>query len=188
MGVPVKGYPDYLVFEDGRIFSKKSNKFLVPSSNQRYQSVELHDNGKHERLLVHRIVATAFIPNPENYPQVNHKDENPLNNHVDNLEWCTAKYNMNYGEGAKTRHKKIDYSKPIFRKRAIENSMNLRKPILQFTKDGELVARYSSTADAMRTLGLKNAHITECARGKRQTAHGFVWKYERGNDLSAYQY
>ena len=71
-----------------------------------YCTVVLCKNGKHTTFLVHRLVAEAFIPNPNNYPQVNHKDENPSNNCVENLEWCDQKYNSNYG----TRNKRIYHS------------------------------------------------------------------------------
>ena len=62
-----------------------------------YIGVHLSKNNKDKTVYIHRLVAQAFIPNPNNYPQVNHKDEDKTNNHVDNLEWCTAKYNSNYG-------------------------------------------------------------------------------------------
>lgn len=63
-----------------------------------YKQVVLYKNKKHKTVAVHRLVAEAFIPNPDNLPQVNHKDENPSNNNVNNLEWCTCKYNMGMGE------------------------------------------------------------------------------------------
>lgn len=71
-----------------------------------YYRVRLSKNSKAFRFVTHRLVAIAFIPNPHNYPQINHKDENKLNNHVDNLEWCTPKYNINYGTGIKRRASK----------------------------------------------------------------------------------
>ena len=115
MAIPVVGYKDYLIYPDGKVFSTKSNKFLKPNiTPQGYKSVELFNNNGSKRLLIHRLVAQAFIPNPENLPQVNHKDENPSNNNVDNLEWCTQKYNCNYGtrvdrimETKKQQYKKI---------------------------------------------------------------------------------
>ena len=88
----------YLVSDDGRVFSVLSNRIIKQQlNNTGYYRVELNINGVVKRLLVHRIVAKAFIPNPNNYEYVNHKDENHKNNHVDNLEWCTPKYNTNYG-------------------------------------------------------------------------------------------
>ena len=93
----------YLVTTDGNIYSLHNRnkgeprKLKLTMSNGGYWRVRIYINGEVKRLLVHRAVADAFIPNPKNYPTVNHKDENPYNNSVDNLEWCTQKYNNNYG-------------------------------------------------------------------------------------------
>jgi hypothetical protein len=70
---------------------------MTKKNGKGYMGVTLYKNGKHPTVTVHRLVAQHFIPNPDNLPQINHKDENPLNNHVDNLEWCTCSYNINYG-------------------------------------------------------------------------------------------
>jgi hypothetical protein len=84
--------------KEGRIRSVKTGKILKPGKDKcGYSHVTLCKDGKTSRFQVHRLVATAFIPNPDNLPVVNHKDENPSNNCVDNLEWCTVKYNVNYG-------------------------------------------------------------------------------------------
>ena len=188
MGLPVIGFPDYVVEDDGRVFSKKTQKYLKQSDCNGYRTVELFNNGRSKRILVHRIVAEAYIPNPDNLPQVNHKDENRANNTASNLEWCTAKYNMNYGIGAKTRHSKIDYSNPVFRENAIKNGKLVSVPVMQFSKCGAFIARFESVADATRSLGLKHSHISECASGKRPSANGYVWKYERSDDLSECQF
>ena len=93
--VNIENHPSYFISNFGRVFSKKSKKIMknrVISKNG-YQQVTL-DNSQ---LLVHRLVAQAFIPNPDNLPCVNHKDETRNNNDVRNLEWCTQKYNCNYG-------------------------------------------------------------------------------------------
>lgn len=127
MALPVLNYPDYLVYEDGRIWSNKTNKFLKPAYTRAgYASVELFGYNGRKRFLIHRLVANVYIPNPNHYPQINHKDENPKNNHVNNLEWCTARYNMNYGEGAKRRHSNIDYTKPCFSENARKNGKKSR--------------------------------------------------------------
>lgn len=76
---------------------KRKGKLLKQYNKRGYLQVTLTHNNKRKYVGVHRLVAQAFIPNPNNLPQVNHKDEDPLNNHVENLEWCTAKYNCNYG-------------------------------------------------------------------------------------------
>lgn len=93
----------YIATVDGYIYSlynrnKGEPRKLRPTiSEGGYCRVRIYVDGKVKRLLIHRAVAEAFIPNPKNYPTVNHKDENPYNNSMDNLEWCTQKYNNNYG-------------------------------------------------------------------------------------------
>lgn len=189
MAIPVLNYPNYTVNEKGKIYSIKSNKFIKPSITKKgYMSVELFNENGSKRMLVHRIVAMAYIPNPNHYPQVNHIDENPSNNNVENLEWCTAKYNMNYGNGARTRHFKIDYSKPCYRENAIKNGKNASVPVLQISLAGKVINRFESIKDAERYLGIKTSHICDCCKGKRKTSNGFLWKYERSDDLSQYQY
>lgn len=93
----IKDFEDYKVSNTGQVFSIKRNKLLKTYEKKGYYGVWLYQNKKRCFRLVHRLVATAFIPNIENLPQINHKDENSKNNNVENLEWCTAKYNSNYG-------------------------------------------------------------------------------------------
>ena len=107
---------------------------------------------------VNRLVAQAFIPNPNNYPIVNHKDENPLNNNVDNLEWCTQKYNVNYGNGISKRKKKISIK------------------INQYDLDGNFIKTWGSIKDAARYYN-GNTKICQCCKGKVKTAAGYKWKY-----------
>lgn len=128
------------------------------------------------------------IPNPNNYEQVNHIDENPSNNSVGNLEWCTAKYNMNYGNGAKTRHLKIDYTKPIYKENAIKNGKLASVSVIQIDLSGNILNKFDSIRDAEKYLGVKKSHICHCCKGHRKTANGFIWRYERGNDLSLFQF
>lgn len=95
----VKGYEGlYEVSNYGNVRSLYTNKILKPATKKRgYQYVNLYKNKKGKMYQVHRLVAESFIPNTNNLPIINHKDENSQNNNVDNLEWCTYKYNSNYG-------------------------------------------------------------------------------------------
>lgn len=116
-------------------------------------------------FLIHRLVAQAFIPNPDKLPQVNHKDENKENNCVDNLEWCTATYNINYG----TRNKKCgDWQK--------QNS-KLKKAICQYTLDGQFVAEFPSISEAERQLGLFSGSIIKSCKAQTKSAGGYIWRY-----------
>ncbi len=189
MALPVIDYPDYLVYEDGRIWSNKTNKFLkVNITKAGYETVELFNESGSKRLLVHRLVAMAFIPNPNNYPQVNHIDENKQNNAVENLEWCTAKYNMNYGNGAKARRLNIDYTKPIYKKIAVMNGKKASRPVMMLNSDGACIKVFDSAVEASLCTGIYKTNITRSARSNHLKAGGYKWEYaKRGNDLSACQ-
>ncbi len=108
---------------------------------------------------VHRLVALAFIPNPNNYKEINHKDENKENNHVDNLEWCDRKYNINYGTSLQRRIK------------------SQYKPIIQYDLKGNFIKEWEGIKIAKEKLNIKNG-IVNCCRGLSKTSHGFIWKYK----------
>lgn len=100
----IKEFPMYEISTFGRVKSLYTNKILKPyksskSAKGHYMQVSLHKNHKKYKANIHKLIANTFIPNPNNYPIINHKDENPSNNYIDNLEWCTYKYNCNYGTG-----------------------------------------------------------------------------------------
>lgn len=167
----IPGYEGlYLVSNLGQVKSlKKSSKFHSPDEyilksyniNSGYRIVELYDKNRHKRKIsVHRLVAFAFLPNPNNLPCVNHKDCNKLNNCVDNLEWCTYKYNNSY--------------KPTL----IKIKKSKGRPVAQYDGDGFWVATYRSSADAARQLGVSSTSIRACCNGKYPQAHGYLWRYD----------
>lgn len=184
--LPVIGYEGlYEVSDKGNVRSLfRYKKQLKPSKgNNGYLSVELFKGKQGKRVSIHRLVATAFISNPQNLPQVNHKDENKHNNCVENLEWCSAKYNMVYGTAMSRRIANTDYSSPRCLENARKNGATQSKPVLQFSKDGILLNRYSSGKEAYRKTGLSHSHILECCAGKRyKTVGGYIWKYDERND------
>lgn len=157
---PVVGYESrYLVSNKGRLYSLTRNKLMTPRLNRGgYYKIRLYDGIKKCDFTVHRLVASAFIPNPDNLPYVNHKDENKINNNADNLEWCSPKYNVNYGTGIK------------------RNADARSKPIAQATLDGEILHVYWN-AEELRNSGFKRENCQTCARGITQTAYGYKWFY-----------
>lgn len=158
----VKGYGGkYQISTDGDVWSCKRNCYLrYQISKQGYARIVLYTpDGKAHYEAIHRLVALAFIPNPDNKPQVNHKDENKLNNSVDNLEWVTAKENANHG----VRNEKISVSK--------------YKPICQYSLDGELLATYPSAKIASEMTKIGDTNIRRVLNGRGKTAGGFIWKF-----------
>ena len=136
-----------------------------------YKQVYLCKHGNVKYYFVHRLVAEAFITNPNNYPIINHKDEVKDNNCVDNLEWCTVKYNTNYGNCPQNISKGLK-GKHI-------NRPDISKSVLQFTKDGKLVCEYPSAKEAYRQTGIKYQNISCCCRGCGQkSAGGYIWKFK----------
>lgn len=161
----ITGYENYEVRPNGEVINTKTGKVLKPFKNTRgYLQVKLYNHNGYKYYYVHRLVAQAFIPNPENLPQVNHKDENTSNNNVENLEWCTAYYNSNYG----TRNKRVAESKI--------NGKN-SKTVLQLRKDGSLVRVWPSAYEVERQLKFDQSHISKCCNGKQHSAYGYKWCY-----------
>lgn len=193
MGVPVlKDIPNYeglyQASTDGKIFSNISNKFLKFNVTKNgYATVELFKNKKSKRLLVHRLIAQTFIFNPLNLPQVNHKDENKLNNNVSNLEWCTNAYNMNYGTRLERQINSTDYSKENRKTIARINGKTVSKAVIQIYRGLE-INKFTSIKEASLKLEINASHIGEVCKNKRKTAGGYSWKYERNEDLSEYQF
>ena len=164
----VVGYEQfYQVSNLGNVRRKKDKFVYKPRTfTNGYKNVLLYKDGKWHRVggkseLVHRMVAQAFIPNPQNLPQVNHKDENKANNRVDNLEWCTRRYNLNYGT-AKARM-----------------TAKKSRPVVQANMDGSFVKLWPSAKNAQRTGLYYQCNISRCANHDKgsKTHHGCLWIY-----------
>lgn len=130
-----------------------------------YLFVILQQKGKKRTFKIHRLVATAFLENPENLPQVNHRDEDKHNNYIGNLEWCNNYYNAHYGTA-------ID--------RRVEKQINgkLSKSVLQYDLYGNFIAEFPSASEVKRQLGFSQVCISRCCRGERKSSHGYIWKYK----------
>lgn len=174
---PVKGYEGYYKVSNigrvksldrcvtirGNVIQHRKGKILSSHINHKgYVEVFLSKEGRGQTLTVHRLVAESFIPNPNNYPQVNHKDENKQNNCVDNLEWCTNHYNEHYGTRSQRQAKSLTNGK---------NS----KPIKQML-NGSIIKVWPSMAEAGRH-GFDEGNVSACCRGKIKTAYGYQWQY-----------
>lgn len=158
----IEGYPSYMVSNMGRVKSlnyRRSGKEGIMSpriSGNGHLKVTLRNIDGLKDYLVHRLVAQAFIPNPNNLSELNHKDEEKTNNCIDNLEWCDRRYNVNYGNNAP--------------------KIILSKPIIQYSLDGYMLKVWDSISDAQKEVP-KTRKIGDCCQGKRNKAGGYVWKY-----------
>lgn len=161
---PIKGYEGlYEISNQGRVKSLKRNtartKILKLHDTKRYLQIELSKNGITEYKSVHRLVAEAFVPNPNNLPEVNHKDENKKNNFVGNLEWISRHDNLLYG----TRIKRISEKK--------------RTAVNAFDKNGNLIASYKSIKEAAEKNKLAPINISRCCREIYKSSGGLIWRF-----------
>lgn len=152
----------YQISNSGKI-RNLAGEILTPVDNGNgYLRFSLsHGKRKYETVYLHRALAEAFIPNPNNLSEVNHKDENKLNNDIDNLEWCTPKYNVNYG----TRNQR--------------SGEQLRRKIVGTRiKDGSTI-QFDGVVESERA-GFNKSAISNCLQGLSQSSGGYVWKYSNG--------
>lgn len=151
-------------YRKGNIMKHKLN----PSG---YYCIALCKDGKYKYINIHRLVAIAFIPNPNNLPQVNHIDEDKTNNRVDNLEWCTAQYNTNYGN----RTQKAAKSNSIAQKGKCRPKRY--KKINQKDMNGVFIKQYESITAASKENNIPQSLISGCLMGKTKSTYGYKWEY-----------
>ena len=164
----IVGYENlYQVSNLGNVKNCLSGRILkLSNDNDGYKQIQLCKNGVRKTYKVHRLVGQACIENPQNLPCINHKDENKANNRVSNLEFCTQKYNLNYGAAQERKSK------------AQINRKDCSKPVLQYDKNGIFMNEYPSMKDAKRKTGVHQVSICSVCRGKQKTAGGYIWKYK----------
>lgn len=161
----IEGYEGcYQVSNLGRVKSLMYGKEKILKAQvvtNGYLAVSLCKEGKIKKHTIHRLVAKAFIENPDNLPQVNHRDENKTNNTIQNLEWCSAEYNMNYGNR---------------NKRSVESNTNNPKKSKQVLCV-ETNKIYPSVMQVKREFGFSNSNISKVCLGKIKSAYGYTWRY-----------
>ena len=160
----MKENPNYEVSNLGKIRNTKTKRIRKTTINNKgYEKFIIYINEKPKSFYVHRVVANNFIENLNNYLEVNHKDENKLNNSVDNLEWCDGCYNLHYG----TRIKRIKDKKkaPCIK-------------IIQKDKNENIIRIWQNIDEIVCSTNYHRSNIYKCCQGKLKTAYGYIWEYE----------
>lgn len=168
----IPGYEGlYQVTRDGKVRNSRNGNRLYGNVNSHgYIVVSLSRDGKKKDCKLHRVLAMAFIPNPNDFDCINHKDGDKLNNSLANLEWCTKGYN--------NRHA-----------REVLGVSSVAKPVCQTTIDGDFLALWTNMETAAKSVGITQPCIVDCCEGRAKTAGGFAWNYagEIGKDFVAEQ-
>ena len=159
----MKEHSNYEVSNLGKIKNKTTGRIRKTSINNKgYEQFIIYIDKKQKSFYVHRVVANNFLENFNNLPEVNHKDENKLNNCVDNLEWCDGCYNLHYG----TR---------------IERIINKKKPlyikIIQKDKNKNIIKIWENIDEIVCNNNYHRSNIYKCCQGKLKTAYGYIWNY-----------
>ena len=164
----IKEFPQYEIDTKGRIRNSKGKILNGYTNNKGYQMIHLRAKDKNKLYSIHRLVAETFIPNPLHLPEVNHIDENKLNNNINSLEWCTHTYNIILGTGNKRRSKT-----------KINSTYNVKS--VQCIETGMI---YASVREAERQTGIDNSQISAVCNHKKnyKTAGGYHWKYIERSD------
>ena len=152
---------NYQISNFGRVKNVKTNRILKPNLMRNgYLKIHLYKHGKRSSFFIHRLVALAFVPNPKELPQVNHIDENKSNNLSSNLEWVSAKENVNYGQ------------------RNYKNSVTRGFTVQQFTLKEKYIKEYHSVQEASRLLNIPATSISNVCRGVYSQTGGYRWRYK----------
>lgn len=166
--------------KNNKVVKKTGKKLLLQTTKRGYKHISICKNGKSKNINIHRIVMETFCPDKKDFKympyekledidlsklEVNHKDENPSNNKLSNLEWCTHSYNINYGD----RKRKV-----------LEGIMKTKynfTPVIQKDLNGNFICKYDSIKQASIATGLYRSQISRCARGIYKQSGGFIWEF-----------
>ena len=175
----IKGYEGlYQVSNKGRVRSLKHDKMIKPIQHSNgYLFVNLHKDGSRIHTSIHRLVANAFIPNPDNKPCVGHKNTIKTDNSIDNLEWCTYLENNNHPI---TRYRRSKTKKGIPPSKNTMDALikKMSKKVYQYTIDGIFLKSWNSVREASKNVGTFESNISFCCKHSNRTCKGYKWSYE----------
>lgn len=186
MWKPLPGYEGYYqISNQGNVWSDRSCRLVkLKKTKAGYLRFSPSVKGKRQECLVHRMVALAFIPNPDWKSTVNHINEDKQDNRVGNLEWATmAEQNVHGTRIARAvahtdwKNRGINYAGVAAKHDYHEMNKKQMKPVLQLDKHGFLIAHFDGVAVAARKTGVSAGHLCSCLKGERRTCGGYVWKY-----------
>lgn len=174
--LPIKDFPNYYITDTGDVYStynkeKKLKKIKSKKTNKGYLLVNLYKNGKQYYKTIHRLVATAFIENPEDKTCVNHINGIRTDNNVSNLEWCSYSENN-------THSYRVLGKKPTMANKGRFGKAHWNSKLILQIKEDKIIAEFWGAGEAARSIHKLPSVINAACKGKLKTAYGFVWKYK----------
>ena len=174
--IDIKGYESYCITIDGKVYSKKRNKFLRITYQYKYPSVQLFVNGRIITKTIHRLMALSYLPQIEGKKYVNHINGNKNDNKLENIEWVSPKENTIHAI------KNGLYIPPK------KNRKDLSKEVFQYDLKGNFIAKYPSANEASRITKIQQRHISSCANGGEYRMSGGVNKFVKTNSSGGYKW
>ena len=172
--VVIKGFDNYSISNFGNLKNNKTNRLRVQSKDSSgYACCTLSLKGKTYTKSIHRLVAEAFIPNPDLFKEVNHRNGNKLDNRVENIEWCSRSHNLKHS------YRVLNRVPPMLGRLAEKNPRSI--PVLQFTKEGDFIKEHTNLRNAGRSVNTSGDNISRACKLKHKFSYskGFIWKFKK---------